>query len=351
MSQYFSNIPRDFPHQRKGKQIPQEIKGTVKRLDQQQNTEGNWDKLIQRTQEFQVCSDPNKQTQYRQRMIDEIKRGQSNIFPDQNTENEVVHFQKRVFPEQMANQNNTGGIINQLTRLDSDQYQPSRQIHNIQQRQSCHDDYLKMCQKQVIFKDSLKKTRNYYLRQNQILIFCLKYHKILLNRKNYFPQSDLNYYSQIKTLPGQAYRDGDEQKLLGPAEERNRGIAALQQKSQITNLPGSTYGKVERQPEKILNPDSYKVRLQETTPEMYNNSNLTEYYFQKIQPHSVENALHCQEEYDIIPDKGFPKKFPDKKDNLYRTTYTNEQIKADTITGCRKKKAFNDPFHTHFQLG
>ncbi|KAL4473822.1 hypothetical protein ABPG74_022686 [Tetrahymena malaccensis] len=316
MSQYFSNIPRDFPHQRRGKQIPQEIKGSVKRLDQQQNTEGNWDKLIQKTQDFQVCSDPNKQTQYRQKMIDEFKRGQQNIFPDQNSENEAVHFQRRVFPEQIANQNNTGGIINQLTRSDTDQYQPSRQIHNIQQRQSCHDDYLKMCQK-----------------------------------KNYYPQSDLNYYSQIRTLPGQAYREGDEQKLLGPVEERNRGIAALQQKSQITNLPGSSYGKIERQPEKVPNPDSYKVRLQETTPEMYNNSNLTEYYFQKIQPHSVENALHCQEEYDIIPDKGLPKKFPEKKDNLYRTTYTNEQIKADTITGCRKKKAYNDPFHTHFQLG
>lgn len=71
MSQYFSNMPRDFPHQSRGKVIPSEIQGVTRRLDKDTNTRGDWNRLIDRTSQFQICSDPTKQTDYRLKMIED----------------------------------------------------------------------------------------------------------------------------------------------------------------------------------------------------------------------------------------------------------------------------------------
>jgi len=43
-----------------------------------------------------------------------------------------ARFEKKVFPEVMANSNNSGGIINQLSRQDTGKYVPHKAILNIQ---------------------------------------------------------------------------------------------------------------------------------------------------------------------------------------------------------------------------
>jgi hypothetical protein len=61
MSQiYFSSMPRDFPHQQNAfLKTPLELNGdTVKRLDKDTNTQGQWDKLIERTEEFVLVTKP-----------------------------------------------------------------------------------------------------------------------------------------------------------------------------------------------------------------------------------------------------------------------------------------------------
>jgi len=55
-----------------------------------------------------------------------------------------------------------------------------------------------------------------------------------------------------------------------------------------------------------------------------------------------------EKEYDIIADNVPLKRFPEKRDNLYRVAFLEEKVNPDSITGNRKKKAYNDPFHSHF---
>lgn len=52
MSLYFSNAPRDFPHQSRGNVNPQVITGARKRLDEEKNTAGDWGRLMERTSDF-----------------------------------------------------------------------------------------------------------------------------------------------------------------------------------------------------------------------------------------------------------------------------------------------------------